>query len=174
MKYWAKTTKDGLPGIDVPQHLLRVATVAQMLADSFKFVERYNLSPNVASFMSGLHDVGKISPGFLSKCSIWLGQNGLFDESVRNGWANMERDHSRIRNMNEQDKEDVDYIFESEEEILSISLNGIPLASFTYQREVTRFDDGTDTFMDQPMCFGGLSTSRSFAPRRIKLVEGKK
>jgi CRISPR-associated endonuclease/helicase Cas3 len=96
MKYWAKTTNDIQPGIDVSQHMLRVAIVAQMLASFYKLTERFNISPTVISFMAGLHDVGKISPGFQSKSRIWLEQNGLFDESVRNGWINLERDHSRI------------------------------------------------------------------------------
>jgi CRISPR-associated endonuclease/helicase Cas3 len=96
MKYWAKTTKKGQPGIDVPQHMLRVAVLARMLLSFYNIAERFHLNPMMASFMAGLHDIGKISPGFLSKCRIWLEQNGLFDESVRNGWVNLERDHSRI------------------------------------------------------------------------------
>jgi len=68
---------------------------------------------------------------------------------------------------------DADFLYDSEEDGLRTALGGNPLSAFTYQREVARFEDGTDTFMDQPLCFGGVSASRSFAPRRIKLVEGK-
>jgi CRISPR-associated endonuclease/helicase Cas3 len=95
-KYWAKTTKDDQPGIDVSQHMLRVATVAGMLGNLFKLTDRFNLDPTIISFLAGLHDVGKISPGFQSKCKIWLEENGLLDESVRDGWVNLERDHSII------------------------------------------------------------------------------
>ena len=64
-------------------------------------------------------------------------------------------------------------IYDSEEEALYALLNGRPLSVFSHQRELDQFEDGTDTFLDQPLCFGGSSATRSFSPRRIKLVEGK-
>jgi CRISPR-associated endonuclease/helicase Cas3 len=97
MKYWAKTTKDGQPGIDVRQHMLRVAVVARLLSEqSRRLLESCGISPAFVSFLAGLHDIGKISPGFQSKCRAWLEQNGLLEQSVRNGWVNIEGDHSRV------------------------------------------------------------------------------
>jgi len=64
-------------------------------------------------------------------------------------------------------------IYEAEEEALRILLNGQALDCFSHQREVGNFQDGTDTLSDQPLCYGGLNASRAFAPRRIKLNEGK-
>lgn len=97
MEYWAKTTKYGAPGIDVSQHMLRVALVAKLLAEQksslFKFA---GLDFSAISYLAGLHDVGKISPGFQSKCRTWLEKNGLLEESIRNGWVNLEDDHSKV------------------------------------------------------------------------------
>lgn len=95
--YWAKTNPDGTPGIDVHQHLLRVGFVARILAEQkAAWFERFGIGPDSISALAGLHDVGKISPGFQSKCPVWLRQNDLEEESERNGWVNLERDHSRI------------------------------------------------------------------------------
>ena len=97
MKYWAKTTKDGTPSIDVIQHMLRVALVAKLLvAQKASLFEHNGLDSSVISFLAGLHDVGKISPGFQSKCTTWLKQNDLLEESIRNGWGNLEDDHSKV------------------------------------------------------------------------------
>jgi CRISPR system Cascade subunit CasD len=79
-----------------------------------------------------------------------------------------------VRKLNNQSEQEGDFIYDSEEDALRTALDANPLSDFTCQREVTRFEDGTDTFMDQPLCYGGVSASRSFAPRRIKLIEGKK
>ena len=62
----------------------------------------------------------------------------------------------------------------SEDAALRALLGEQPLSFFSFQREVERFEEGTDTFADQPICFGGAKASRSFVPRRIKLVEGKR
>lgn len=95
--YWAKTNPDGTPGIDVHQHLLRVGFVAGILAEqSRSWFERLGIGPASVSALAGLHDVGKIAPGFQSKCPAWLKQNGLEEESARNAWVNLERDHSKI------------------------------------------------------------------------------
>jgi len=64
-------------------------------------------------------------------------------------------------------------VYDSEEEALNVVLQGQPLSNFSHQREVESFADGTDTLSDQPLCYGGVNSSRAFAPRRIKLVEGK-
>jgi CRISPR system Cascade subunit CasD len=65
-------------------------------------------------------------------------------------------------------------IFPTEKEALDALLNGQPLEAFTHQREVERFEAGTDTLSDQPLCFAASDGIRKFAPRRVKLVEGQK
>jgi CRISPR system Cascade subunit CasD len=65
-------------------------------------------------------------------------------------------------------------VFSTEKEALDTLLNGQPLEAFTHQREVERFEDGTDSFSDQPLCFAAPDGIRKFAPRRVKLVEGRK
>jgi CRISPR system Cascade subunit CasD len=67
----------------------------------------------------------------------------------------------------------LDKIYDSEEDALRTLLCGKSLYAFSHQREVDRFEDGTDTFSDQPLYFGGSSAARSFSPRRIKLTEAK-
>ncbi|MGH8610503.1 MAG: type I-E CRISPR-associated protein Cas5/CasD, partial [Gammaproteobacteria bacterium] len=59
------------------------------------------------------------------------------------------------------------------EKALNAVLNDQPLEAFTHQREVDRFEDGTDTFADQPLCFAAPDGIRKFSPRRVKLVEGR-
>lgn len=96
-QYWAKTNADGTPGIGVHQHLLRVGVVAGLLAELRKtWFERFGIGPAWVSALAGLHDVGKIAPGFQSKCAAWLKQNGVEEQSARNAWPNLERDHSKI------------------------------------------------------------------------------
>jgi CRISPR system Cascade subunit CasD len=50
----------------------------------------------------------------------------------------------------------------------------LPIDSFTTMADVDRFDEGTDSFNDQPVSFGDASSSgpenRRFAVRRIRLV----
>ncbi|MGH8603404.1 MAG: hypothetical protein ACREXR_11725 [Gammaproteobacteria bacterium] len=64
-------------------------------------------------------------------------------------------------------------VFPTEKKALNAVLNDQPLEAFTHQREVERFDDGTDTFADQPLCFAAPDGIRKFSPRRAKLVEGR-
>lgn len=63
-------------------------------------------------------------------------------------------------------------IYETEDAALRMLLGGQPLSAFTHQREVDRFEDGTDTLPDQPLSFGNGSKGRTFAPRRVRLSEG--
>lgn len=65
-------------------------------------------------------------------------------------------------------------IFLTEVEALCELLGDRPLDMFTYQREVERFEDGSDSLPDQPLCFAAPDGIRKFASRRIKLEEGKR
>ena len=65
-------------------------------------------------------------------------------------------------------------IFPSEIEALCELLRNQPLDMFTHQREVERFEDGSDSLPDQPLCFAAPDGIRKFAPRRVKLEEGRR
>ena len=54
------------------------------------------LLPTGSVTLAALHDVGKISPGFLRKCEFWLVQSGLTEVARREDWANHESDHARV------------------------------------------------------------------------------
>ena len=64
-------------------------------------------------------------------------------------------------------------VWNTEEEALRSVLGDLPLDALTHQREVDRFEDGTDTLPDQPVCFAGPNGIRRFAPRRVRLDAGK-
>jgi len=56
-----------------------------------------DLLPEGAVTLAALHDVGKISTGFQSKCPEWLVQAGLADAAQRERWReNSESDHAKI------------------------------------------------------------------------------
>ena len=91
--YWAKTTADGLPGLSVRAHCCNVGCVADALFDllSVKLVNK-----NLAVWLAACHDIGKISPGFESKCPAWLVQNNLADLAQTRLWRDAEPDHSKV------------------------------------------------------------------------------
>jgi CRISPR system Cascade subunit CasD len=64
-------------------------------------------------------------------------------------------------------------VFPSEQDALSILLEGRPLENFTRQREAGQFVDGGDSLPDQPVCFAAPDGIRKFALRRIKLEEAE-
>ena len=84
---WAKTTEDGQPGISVLDHCLNVGCVAEALLAA--------PMPGAAT-LSALHDVGKVSPGFLRKCEAWLVQHALKDRALTETWSLRESDHARV------------------------------------------------------------------------------
>lgn len=65
-------------------------------------------------------------------------------------------------------------VWNTEEEALRSLRGDLPLESLTHQREVDRFEDGTDTLPDQPVCFSGPNDIRRFAPRRVRMQSGRK
>jgi CRISPR system Cascade subunit CasD len=65
-------------------------------------------------------------------------------------------------------------IFPDEAGALRELLETQPLEAFTHQREVERFEDGSDSLPDQPLCFAALDGIRKFAPRRVVLKEAQK
>lgn len=97
LKFWAKTTADGLPGLSVFHHGLNVGNVAYHIALHRQFLfPRFRLTPLTIAVMAALHDIGKISQGFQSKCPAWLEQNGLIDTSLVQGWQSCEKNHAKV------------------------------------------------------------------------------
>ena len=95
--FWAKTTQDGNPGKSVPAHLRDVQAVANILLDNRKsLLSRYGLSREIVAAFAGLHDIGKISPGFQAKCREWLQQNNLKKVAINNAWDTLEADHAKV------------------------------------------------------------------------------
>lgn len=101
MKFWAKTTKDGMPGMSVIRHMENVGRVAQSLAACFpRVLGLCQLKFNEIGALAALHDIGKISPGFQSKCEAWLQENGLTDVARNGVWdTRMESDHGKVTHM---------------------------------------------------------------------------
>ena len=65
-------------------------------------------------------------------------------------------------------------IFPDEARALHELLGVRSLEAFTHQREVERFEDGSDSLPDQPLCFAAPDGIRKFAPRRVVLKEAQK
>lgn len=75
---WAKTTADDKPGKSVLSHLNDVCAVSKLLLENDgRLIEKTGCSPAQVAAFAGLHDIGKISPGFQAKCPEWLNINGL-------------------------------------------------------------------------------------------------
>lgn len=55
------------------------------------------LLPEGVATLAALHDVGKISTGFQSKCQAWLDQAGLAETALRERWReHSESDHAKV------------------------------------------------------------------------------
>ncbi len=95
--FWAKTDADEKPGISVQTHMNNVGAVALYLTKiKLKYFESLGLNQSSIASLSALHDIGKISQGFQSKCEAWLKESGFYEESRRFAWGNFEQDHSRV------------------------------------------------------------------------------
>jgi len=95
VKFWAKTTSDGEPGISVRDHCMNVGEVAKALVDMAAPSVKA-LAPPFAEVLAALHDVGKISPGFQAKCEKWLLRYDLVQRAQAEAWAQSESDHAKI------------------------------------------------------------------------------
>ena len=93
---WAKTTAGGSPGINVKDHCVNVACVAEALLGLLPNNVR-GLCPRGSVSLAALHDVGKVSPGFQVKCEAWLIQHGLRERALKEGWSSgYQSDHARV------------------------------------------------------------------------------
>lgn len=91
---WAKTTKDGTPGISVLDHCLNVGCMAEALLALLP-PQLHSLIPGAAA-LAALHDVGKVSPGFQVKSEAWLVQHSLRERALAEGWSMPPFDHARV------------------------------------------------------------------------------
>ena len=74
-----------MPGCEVWQHSVAAAEVARCLIYLRPELKEM-LSEGIVSLI-GIHDVGKISPGFQTKCAMWHGPEGRTDEQTLKSWA---------------------------------------------------------------------------------------
>ncbi|OGX35477.1 MAG: hypothetical protein A3C36_02215, partial [Omnitrophica WOR_2 bacterium RIFCSPHIGHO2_02_FULL_52_10] len=96
--FWAKTKADKTPGKSVLSHMNDVREAARLLLLQHKFLlGQYHCDIDQLAALAGLHDIGKIAPGFQMKCSQWLRDAGLEKEARVNRWdAIHEADHAKI------------------------------------------------------------------------------
>lgn len=98
--FWAKTIRhdDGreLPGVSVHDHCLNVGCVAEALISRAGKTLR-QMIPDGSATLAALHDIGKISTGFQSKCPAWLAEAGLAEAALRERWReHSESDHAKV------------------------------------------------------------------------------
>lgn len=99
--FWAKTTPAGKPGhgdepgISVRDHCLNVGCVAEALVARLPEPLRRLVPPGFAT-LAALHDVGKITPGFQSKCPAWLTRFDLASVWRTENWLHSEPDHGKV------------------------------------------------------------------------------
>ncbi len=96
--FWAKTTKEGYPGLSVYDHMVNVGCVAGIIAEFFpKILKQFNLRSSEVGALAALHDIGKISPGFQRKCEKWLEENDLIKIDRNFCWDTaMESNHGKV------------------------------------------------------------------------------
>ncbi len=84
--FWAKTTDDGHPGCSIREHCLATAEVAKLLLQHLPDTFLHQLPEGIPTLVA-LHDVGKISPGFQTKCPQWKGPMGDTNEQTLYQWS---------------------------------------------------------------------------------------
>ncbi|HCL56476.1 MAG TPA: hypothetical protein DHW82_05645, partial [Spirochaetia bacterium] len=95
MEFWAKTDSEGNSGIDVFHHLLNVGYVAKTLLND-TILKILGLDPLQCAAIAALHDIGKISPGFQSKCEKWIEKYSLNAIARKEYWNRQEKDHAKV------------------------------------------------------------------------------
>ena len=80
----------GKPALTVRDHCLNVGAVAEVILGP----HRSMVPPSFLVWLAACHDIGKISPGFQSKCDAWLRLKGL--NHLAQIWQTAEGDHSKV------------------------------------------------------------------------------
>lgn len=93
VRFWAKTTLDGQPGLSVRDHCINVGCVAEHLLRQLPSPVA-SLLPAGSQTLAALHDVGKMSPGFLRKCEHWRAKHETGEWIAE--WAQRERNHAAV------------------------------------------------------------------------------
>ena len=96
---WAKTDPSTkLPAVGVLTHCLHVGAVAREVVQGLCPAVRTLFSERTwrgLTCLVALHDLGKISPGFLRKCEAWL-RGAAPDPTTARDWASREKNHARV------------------------------------------------------------------------------
>ena len=91
---WAKTWPggplQGHPALSVRDHCLNVGAVAEALCG----ITSNEAPAAFLVWLAACHDIGKVSPGFQSKCDGWMRQRGLTGHSP--AWQSQQADHSKV------------------------------------------------------------------------------
>lgn len=93
--FWAKTTADGMPGCSIFEHGQAAGEVAKLLLGLLPENLR-KLLPDGLVTLVALHDIGKISPGFQTKCAQWRGPYGDTDDATLKAWSGRNGSHATI------------------------------------------------------------------------------
>lgn len=93
--FWAKTTADGMPGCSVCEHGQAAGEVAKLLLKWLPEEVRSILPDGVVTLVA-MHDIGKISPGFQTKCAQWKGPYGNADDETIKEWSGRNGKHAEI------------------------------------------------------------------------------
>lgn len=93
--FWAKTTADGMPGCSIFEHGQAAGEVAKLLLGLLPENLR-KLLPDGLVTLVALHDIGKISPGFQTKCAQWRGPYGDTDDATLKAWSGRNGSHASI------------------------------------------------------------------------------
>ena len=109
----------GSPGISVEQHGRFASAVGLQLVQTMFPNQWQNLQFAIA-FLLSTHDVGKISPQFQSKCSLWLEQNGLLNEAQHNAWSTIGTSHACLS------QEILDYFWQQRGKLKRIPKMALP------------------------------------------------
>ncbi|MCC7373383.1 MAG: CRISPR-associated helicase Cas3' [Verrucomicrobiales bacterium] len=91
--FWAKTDADGRPALSVRDHSIHVGCVGSALRDLLPSVVRGLLPPGSVTLVA-LHDIGKLSPGFLRKCDAWRCRHETRDREAN--WRQRESNHAKV------------------------------------------------------------------------------
>ncbi len=98
IKFWAKTTPSGQPGISVYDHMVNIGYVAMYMSEiNPGLLNRFQLDAATIGTLAALHDLGKITPGFQRKCEEWLKKNDLVKIDKNGCWdTGMESNHGKV------------------------------------------------------------------------------